>query len=201
MSFEKIRKSLPTKPVSPPLPFRHNSPVSLFPIPPFSQNHIKPLSPIQITSYTSPTGTDSTNLGWVRPGDPRSELVLSLFKESHGLSVMLNGLSPTALSTPPPRQKITAISPMAQLKAGRYKVPTFIIHGDRDEIAPFGDSEAFVGELRKRGVEGGLGRVSGARHIHDLAMRPGGKGWEEGVGVGYDFVFGVVGRSGNAGRG
>lgn len=107
---------------------------------------------------------------------------------------MLNGLSDTALSTPPPAWKVEAISPMAQLKAGRYKVPTFVIHGDKDEIAPFKDSERFVEELKAKSVPTGLQMVKGARHIHDLALREGKDGWKDGVEVGYRFVFGVVGR-------
>ncbi len=91
-------------------------------------------------------------------------------------------------------QQVQAISPMAQLKAGKYKVPTCIIHADRDEIAPFRDSEAFVEELQRSGVRGKLGRVIGKGHIHDLALKPGGEGWEEGVGVGYDFLFDVIGK-------
>lgn len=202
ISFERIRQSLPKKPVSriiqlptrfytQDLPRLHPHRTSLLSLAnlPF---------PIQITSYDSPTGTDGTNLGWVRPGDPRSELVLSLFKESHGLRVMLNGLSETALSTPPPRSKVEAISPMAQLRSGRYRVPTFVIHADKDEIAPFRDSEKFVETLSEKGVECGLGRVRGKKHIHDLALRPGKEGWDEEVGLGYDFIFRVVEQSGSA---
>ena len=106
---------------------------------------------------------------------------------------MLNGLSSAGLATSPPLAKIKAISPMAQLKAGRYRVPTFIIHSDRDEITPFGASEAFVEELKAKGIIGGLGRVEGKGHIHDLALKPGGEDWQEGVGVGYAFIFRVVG--------
>ena len=158
---------------------------------PFHIFHIL-TNPSQLTSYDTPTGTDSTNLGWVRPGDPRSELVLSLFKEGNGLRVMLNGLSQTALSTAPPVEKIQAISPMAQLKAGKYKVPTFIIHADKDDIAPFADSEAFVKEMGVKGVKGELGRVRGKGHIHDLALKPGVDRWEEEVELGYRFVFDIV---------
>ena len=199
MSFDQIRKSLPTKPVSTPFLVSNHSIPNLRSYPQKASYHENyPLLAAnttflpQITSYDSPTGTDSTNLGWVRPGDPRSELVLSLFKERLGLRVMLNGLSSEALATPPPLAKVQAISPMAQLKAGRYKVPTFVIHSDRDEIAPFRDSEAFVEELKARGVVGGLGRVKGKGHIHDLALKPGDEGWQEGVGVGYDFIFQTV---------
>ena len=53
---------------------------------------------------------------------------------------------------------------MAQLKAaGRYKVPTFIIHADGDEIAPFRASEAFVQELQGERGERGIGESEGER--------------------------------------
>lgn len=107
---------------------------------------------------------------------------------------MLNGLSSTGLATPPPLEKVQAISPMAQLKKGMYKVPTFIIHADRDEIAPFRDSEMFVEEMERRGAKVGLSRVRGKGHIHDLALKPGCEGWYDGVGVGYDFLFDAVAR-------
>ena len=107
---------------------------------------------------------------------------------------MLNGISTADLAKPPPLAKIKAISPMAQLKAGRYNVPTFVVHADRDEIVPFKDSVAFVEELGRREVKAGLGRVQGKKHIHDLALKPGGDGWTDGVGVGYDFIFEVVRR-------
>lgn len=105
---------------------------------------------------------------------------------------MLSGISTADLAKPPPLAKIKAISPMAQLKTGRYNVPTFIIHADRDEIVPFRDSVAFVEELGRRGVKTGLGRVRGKKHIHDLALKPGQDGWTDDVGVGYAFIFEVV---------
>lgn len=111
---------------------------------------------------------------------------------------MLNGLSSAALASPPPPDKVQAISPMAQLKAGKYTVPTFIIHADRDEIAPYRDSEAFVEEAKRKGVTAELGKVRGKGHIHDLALKPGSEGWGDGVGVGYAFVFEIIkGLGGN----
>lgn len=43
------------------------------------------------------------------------------------------------------------------------------------------------------GIRGGLGEVSGVRHIHDLGVREGAEGWWKGVGVGYDFLFRELG--------
>ncbi|KAK3167719.1 hypothetical protein OEA41_010847 [Lepraria neglecta] len=130
--------------------------------------------------------------GWIRPGDLRSELVLSLFKEGHGLPLLLNSIHPpvgTPWSTPPSAPLIASISPLAHLRRGTYTTPTFLIHGTEDEIVPFQTAVAFAGVLREKGVRGGLAEVKGKRHIHDLKLREGEVGWEEGVGVGYRFLL------------
>ena len=88
-----------------------------------------------ITTYDNSAQGDSTKLGWVRPGDPRSELVLALFKETIGLSLMHNGLPKGCLSSeddidwllePPSPKRIASVSPLARLRAGQYSCPTFI---------------------------------------------------------------------------
>lgn len=152
---------------------------------------------VQITSYTtSPHATDSSHLGWLRPGDPRSELVLSLFKEGNGLPLLLNGIRPAnnnTWSAAPPARLIRAISPAAHLRNGTYTTPTFLIHGTEDEIVPFHTALKFVEEMRQKAVKAGLAEVKGARHIHDLNLKEGDNGWWEGVGVGYDFLFRELG--------
>ncbi|OJD29656.1 polyketide synthase [Diplodia corticola] len=149
-----------------------------------------------ITGYDGDGSTDTTGLGWVRPGDPRSELVLSLFKEGNGLPLMLNGLpsgDEEAWTRWPDADRIAAISPLAQVRRGRYGVPTFVIHGTRDEIVPYASAGAFVDALRRAGVEGHLLTVRGARHIHDVSLRPGSERWEETVAPGYEFLLGHLG--------
>lgn len=152
-----------------------------------------------LTSYDSTGDIDSTGLGWVRPGDARSELVLSLFKEGNGLPLLLNGLpSPSSVENPmlmaPSADRIAAISPSFQVRAGNYSTPTFIIHGDRDEIVPFHTAERFAKALRVAGVESGFLPVKRARHIHDLRLKPGQKEWEESVAPGYNFLINILRR-------
>lgn len=159
------------------------------------------LGPKPLTSYDSTGDVDSTGLGWVRPGDPRSELVLSLFKEGNGLPLLLNGLpSLSSVENPmlmaPSADRIAAISPLFQVRAGNYSTPTFIIHGDRDEIVPFYTAERFAKALRVAGVESGFLPVKQARHIHDLKLKPGQKEWEESVAPGYDFLINILQRQG-----
>lgn len=188
LSMDKIISSLPTKPVSilpPSTPSDLTQPLT-----------IDSPSP-QITNYsTTPTSTDSSHLGWLRPGDPRSELVLSLFKEGHGLPLLLNGIRPTTgkpWSATPPSDLIAAISPLSHLRHGDYTTPTFLIHGTDDEIVPFGTAVAFCEAMQEIGVKVGLGVVDGARHIHDLGIGEEEEGWWEGVGIGYEFLFKELG--------
>ncbi len=141
-----------------------------------------------ITSYDNGK-VDTTGLGWVRPGDPRSELVLSLFKEGNGLPMMLNGITDPNWRRKPDADKIAAISPMAQLRKGAYTTPTFLIHGEKDEIVPFHTADKFARALEKEGVRNGFLPVKGVKHIHDLNLGPGMQKWEEQVAPGYEFLL------------
>ncbi|KAL8721637.1 MAG: hypothetical protein Q9225_001726 [Loekoesia sp. 1 TL-2023] len=123
-------------------------------------------------------------------GDPRSELVLSLFKEGNGLNLFLNGLSEEGdLQAPIEQTKIDAINPIAQVRNGKYQVPTFLIHGTDDEVVPYGMSVAFHEVLEERGIDSGVLLVDGAKHIHDLDCEPGSEMWDRGVDPGYDFLL------------
>lgn len=154
----------------------------------------------QITGYDSGK-VDQTGLGWVKPGDPRSELVLSLFKEGNGLPLMLNGLPPVGVSVVDDRTagcsafpkvdpaKVAAISPLAHVSNGTYVVPTFLVHGTKDELIPYDSARHFVGALRCAGVDCGLLTIPGARHIHDLDIKPGTTKWEAEVAPAYEFLM------------
>lgn len=52
---------------------------------------------------------------------------------------------------------------------------------------PFATAERFVGELKEKGVRCGLLALDEVRHIHDMELRPGTRGWEEQVQPGYRF--------------
>ena len=67
------------------------------------------------------------------------------------------------------------------------------MHGTKDEIVPFHTATVFCEAMRKRGLKARLGVVSGVRHVHDLNLKEGDEGWWEGVGVGYEFLFGELG--------
>ncbi|KAL9599000.1 MAG: hypothetical protein Q9219_004114 [cf. Caloplaca sp. 3 TL-2023] len=146
-----------------------------------------------ITSYDHGGAGDSTRLGWIKPGDPRSELVLSLFKEGNALNMLLNGLpddpSGSETAVTPQQRQIDAINPIFHVRNGTYTVPTFLIHGTADEVVPCDMSVAFSEALKDRGVDSGVLVVDGAQHIHDLDCEPGSEMWDLGVGPGYDFLL------------
>jgi acetyl esterase/lipase len=126
------------------------------------------------------------NLGFLQPGDPRSELVLSLFKDGNGLSLLLNGFGSSKSAT---EAQIRLINPMAQIQNGVYRTPTFIIHGDRDEVVPHSMGANFIRALTESGVDAEMALVPMARHIFDLKLKPGDKLWEEYIRPGYEFLF------------
>lgn len=144
--------------------------------------------------------------------------MLSLFKEGNGLPLLLNGLpkrthdkdadendeddeesesdsddsddsDDDSWTQTPNADRIAAISPLAQVRRGTYKVPTFVIHGTNDEIVPYSSAVVFVDALHAAGVEAQLLTVQGARHIHDVSLKPGSTRWDETVLPGYEFLF------------
>lgn len=107
---------------------------------------------------------------------------------------MLNGVSDDDWCRKPDQERVAFISPMAQLRSGIYTTPTFLIHGEDDEIVPFHTAKKFVTALEEHGVQSGFLGVSSAKHIHDLNLRPGTEQWRQGVEPGYDFLFDILSR-------
>lgn len=146
----------------------------------------------QISHYDIPKGINASeeNLGLLRPGDPRSELILNLFSNGNGLSLLLNGFTgSTGRLEPPTAAQIQSLSPLAQLRRGSYSTPTFIIHGEEDEVVPYHMSVTFVEEMKAKGLDAEVLVVPRQRHIFDLALKPGDAHWEKWIEPGYQFLF------------
>ncbi|RAK96953.1 ketoacyl-synt-domain-containing protein [Aspergillus ibericus CBS 121593] len=161
-----------------------------------SMSEIRQALPTQpITSHSFNT-SDTSNLGWIQPGDPLSELVLALVKEENGMGLLLDGIPTDGEQIKrPDAKRAAAISPLAQVRAGYYRTPTFLIIGEEDEIVPFHSAVEFANALQEQGVKSGFLPIPGARHIHDLSLMPGDEEWERGVAPGYRFLFEQMGLS------
>lgn len=157
------------------------------PLPKLSKEDILgPSNGIVRTNYI-PEGMDDSSFFGLQPGDPRSDLLLSMSQDGTGLSLLLHDESPS-------QARIASISPLAQLRQGNFNTPTFIIHSQNDEVAPFISAERFVGEMNMRGGECKLLALEKISHLHDLHLRPGERGWEAGVEPGYKFLMEAVER-------
>lgn len=150
------------------------------------------------TEHTFKTEKDGPRLGWLQPDDPRSELVLTLIKEERGMALLLNdgaleGTSGDAEALPfPDAARAAALSPLAQLRRGRYRTPTCVVFGDADEIAPYAPAAEFARVMQDQGLRGSLVTVAGARHIFDLDLAPGSDGWARHIEPAYAFLVGEL---------
>lgn len=89
----------------------------------------------------------------------------------------------------PSTEAIQAVSPYAQILKGRYRTPTFIVHGNRDDLIPWQQSRDTIQALAEQGIEARLAVPSEAGHAFDLWSDedPRGTGWAA-VLEGYDFI-------------
>lgn len=146
-----------------------------------------------ITAYNPPPSTCALG-GWLALDDPRSRICLHMNWKGQTLPVLINGLSHQADRRshplpPPTREQIQAISPLAQIHSGLYRTPTFIVHGTRDDLIPWQQTQRTYETLRKKGIEAEVRIVEGAVHLFDL-----GRGLERDEGAakairdGYEFL-------------
>ena len=68
----------------------------------------------------------------------------------------------------PTLEEIQAVSPLAQIRNGHYKTPTFIIHGTLDDLIPVEQAQRTSQELVTKGVEVQLRVVDKAVHLFDI---------------------------------
>ena len=101
--------------------------------------------------------------------------------KGQSLPILINGSrrtgSPTSKGvTEPPTpsiEQIRGVSPRAQIRAGSYKTPTFLIHGTRDDLVPWQQSQRTYEALLEKGVPAELVILEDALHLFD--MYPGSK--------------------------
>ena len=157
---------------------RPNLPFSQKPIPPpnagydhlYDGIHDKP-----VVGYSPATSLRALG-GWMSLDDPRSRVVLHMNWEGKALPVLINGLRRTGdpaskrVTSPadPSIEQIRSISPLAHIRAGSYKTPTFLIHGTRDDHVPWQQSQRTYETLLEKGVRAELVVLKDGLHLFDM---------------------------------
>lgn len=149
-----------------------------------------------VTGYYFAT---NRSLGWRRT-DARARLVLHMNWHGTTLDVLLNGMDKRAAPRrPPPRAtpaQTDAVSPLAQIRAGAYASPTFLVHAGADDHIPVEQARRTYAALRahRPDLRAGLSVVEGAIHAFDaypgFAKDPAAKAAVE---DGYAFLCECVG--------
>ena len=146
-----------------------------------------------ITAYNPPASSRALG-GWMAADDARSRICLFMNRQAMTLSILLNGLKKvpngSSLSLPSPRsEEIQRISPLAQIRNGAYRTPTFIVHGTGDDLIPWQQAQRTFEALREVGVVAELRIVKNGIHLFDISK---GFGREEqareAVRDGYEFL-------------
>lgn len=94
----------------------------------------------------------------------------------------------------PSATDIKAISPLAQIRAGNYRTPTYLIHGSDDDFIPWAETQRTHDALVKRGVPAGVSIVEKGGHMFEMLGVPKDdeRVWRS-VLAGYRFLFERVG--------
>ena len=114
--------------------------------------------------------------------DPRSRIALHMNRTGTHLKVLLNVLSPVAVTDPPnatetdavellpdpTAAQVQAISPLAQIQMGNYCVPTFIVHGGQDDLIPWQQAARTYDALIAQGVPAQIRILDNAPHLFDI---------------------------------
>lgn len=166
----------------------------------------KPITGYKISPKHKSTG------GWMSLEDPRSRIVLHMNWHGQALPVLLHGLPSRKTQgagaeterwqsrEQPSEEEIVSISPLAQIRLGSYRTPTFLVHGTRDDLIPWRQSQMTYDALTSKGVNAGINILDDAIHLFDLHRDPDGKGWLA-VQEGYDFLFSCLRNRGDGREG
>ena len=168
-----------------------------------------PITGYNIASARAPGGWMSTldararvplHMNWTAQALPVLLGALTSEKKAHriassrGLSSPLRPHDGHSSLPPPAAADVRAISPLAQIRAGNYNSPTYLIHGSEDDFIPWQESHETYEALSRRGVEAGVSIVEGGGHMFEMLGVPKDdeRAWQA-VLNGYRFLFERVG--------
>ena len=154
-----------------------------------------------IKAYNVPSSTNAVG-GWMATTDARSRLVLYMNHRGRTLQTLLRGLDKEKkqksgkeleASLPSPTE-IRAVSPLAQVRGGAYRTPTFVVHPRQDDLIPWQQAQRTVDALKARDVPAKLRLMEKVPHLFDVH-----RNWQRNgdadraVREGYDFLARWVG--------
>ncbi|KAL2702177.1 hypothetical protein AAEP93_006475 [Penicillium crustosum] len=150
-----------------------------------------------ITAY-NPPANEKVLGGWMSPTDARSRIALHMNWAGKTLPVLLGGGRyfkslgagigegeiPETMA-----EEVQAISPLAQIRRGAYRSPTFIIHAALDDLIPVAQAKRTYDELVVQGVVAELHIVENGLHLFDIYPRyEENRDARQAVLKGYDFL-------------
>ena len=134
--------------------------------------------------------------------DLRWRFILHMNWKAQTLPLLLNGLPTKNKATNsgkdakswshmeiPDRERVQSISPYAQIVAGNYRTPTFMIHGTADDMIPWQQSRKTTDALARQGVAAGMYLLDGAEHLFDTFGTDRLGGGDEAIRAGYEWLF------------
>ncbi|KAL9006260.1 MAG: hypothetical protein Q9188_000982 [Gyalolechia gomerana] len=133
-----------------------------------------------ITAYNPPASARALG-GWMAPEDPRSRICLHMNWKGQALPILLGGLKPLQRSqrrdshakdldiSLPTEERIIAVSPLAQIRRGVYLTPTFLVHGTRDDLIPWEQTQRTYDALAERGIHAEARIVKDGIHLFDMS--------------------------------
>ncbi|KAJ5388986.1 Acyl transferase/acyl hydrolase/lysophospholipase [Penicillium cataractarum] len=137
------------------------------------------MSEIPITAY-NPPATKNAQGGWMSPSDARSRIALHMNWTGQTVPVLLRGKHHLESCKPsgaeealpdPTIEEVHSISPLAQIRRGYYKSPTFLIHGSLDDLIPLEQAQRTRDEMQSQGIEAELRVVENGLHLFDIYPR------------------------------
>ena len=89
----------------------------------------------------------------------------------YGLKDKTNAWDKWPILPLPARKQIQSISPLVQIRAGKYSTPTFVVHLRQDDLIPWRQPQRTYEGLVENGVAGELRIVNNAVHLVDIYPR------------------------------
>ena len=89
----------------------------------------------------------------------------------------------------PSAEQVATISPFAQIVAGNYRSPTFLVHGTEDDFIPWEQTQTTYDALLAQNIPAGIRIVQGGGHMFEMLGVPknDGRVWAA-VLDGYEFL-------------